>query len=40
MTHKAYSARGQNIKLTHVLRPIPQTQIDRLTVPFAQNPGY
>ena len=37
---KAYSARGKNIKPTHVLRPIPQTQLDRLTVPFAQNPGY
>ncbi|MBD2705632.1 RagB/SusD family nutrient uptake outer membrane protein [Spirosoma sp. BT702] len=37
---KAYSARGQNIKATHVLRPIPQTQIDRVTIPFTQNPGY
>lgn len=24
----------------HVLRPIPQTQIDRTSTPFAQNPGY
>lgn len=37
---KAYSARGQNIKPFHVLRPIPQTQIDRLTISFPQNPGY
>ncbi|GAC1301665.1 MAG: RagB/SusD family nutrient uptake outer membrane protein [Mucilaginibacter sp.] len=29
-----------NIKDYHVLRPIPQTQIDRSTNAFAQNPGY
>ncbi len=37
---KAYSAAGQNIQPHHLLRPIPQNQIDRLTVPFAQNPVY
>lgn len=37
---KAYSSGGQNIKPHHQLRPIPQNQIDRLTVPFAQNPDY
>ena len=29
-----------NIKPTHVLRPIPQTQIDRTAGGYAQNPGY
>ncbi|RRB02246.1 RagB/SusD family nutrient uptake outer membrane protein [Larkinella rosea] len=31
-----------NIKETHLVRPIPQTQIDRVTNPgeFTQNPGY
>lgn len=31
-----------NIKEMHLVRPIPQTQIDRITNPgeFAQNPGY
>lgn len=37
---KAHSARGQNVKEFHLLRPVPQTQIDRLTVSFPQNPGY
>lgn len=33
---------GTNIKAYHVLRPIPQDQIDRVTEgpPFSQNPGY
>jgi hypothetical protein len=31
---------GPNIQPFHALRPIPQTQIDRTTTPFAQNPGY
>lgn len=31
---------AQNIQPHHVLRPIPQTQIDRTTVEFPQNPGY
>lgn len=35
-----HSAAGQKIKPHHLLRPIPQIEIDRLTVPFAQNPGY
>lgn len=35
-----YSARGQEIRDHHLLRPIPQSQIDLLTVSFAQNPGY
>ncbi|GAB3250946.1 RagB/SusD family nutrient uptake outer membrane protein [Larkinella harenae] len=31
-----------NLKETHLVRPIPQTQIDRVTNPgdFLQNPGY
>ena len=29
-----------NILPFHVLRPIPQTQIDRTSTPFPQNPGY
>jgi starch-binding outer membrane protein, SusD/RagB family len=30
-----------NVKAIHLLRPIPQTQIDRSDVGvFAQNPGY
>lgn len=37
---RAYSAAGQNIQPYHLLRPIPQSQIDRLTVPFPQNPNY
>jgi starch-binding outer membrane protein, SusD/RagB family len=33
---------GTNIKPTHVLRPIPQDQIDRVTAgpAYPQNPGY
>jgi hypothetical protein len=33
---------GPNIKQYHLLRPIPQTQLDRITNPgeFLQNPGY
>jgi hypothetical protein len=29
-----------NIKSFHVLRPIPQIQIDRTSTPYPQNPGY
>jgi hypothetical protein len=29
-----------NIKAFHVLRPIPQIQIDRTSNPYPQNPGY
>ncbi|PYP07977.1 MAG: RagB/SusD family nutrient uptake outer membrane protein, partial [Gemmatimonadetes bacterium] len=29
-----------NIKPFHVLRPIPQIQIDRTSNPYPQNPGY
>lgn len=29
-----------NIQPHHVLRPIPQSQIDLTTVPYPQNPGY
>lgn len=36
----AYSALGQGIKDFHLLRPIPQNEIDRLSTPIAQNPGY
>ncbi|MBL7750973.1 MAG: RagB/SusD family nutrient uptake outer membrane protein, partial [Chitinophagaceae bacterium] len=33
---------GPNIQSFHVLRPIPQSQIDRVTEgpAFPQNPGY
>lgn len=31
---------GPNIKEHHVLRPIPQSQIDRTRNEFPQNPGY
>ncbi len=31
---------ASSIKPFHVLRPIPQTQIDRTSTPFPQNPGY
>jgi len=37
---RAHSEAGQNIQPYHLLRPIPQNQIDRLTVPFPQNPNY
>lgn len=38
---KAYNPDAKNnIQPFHVLRPIPQTQIDRITCCFAQNPGY
>jgi len=29
-----------NIQAFHVLRPIPQIQIDRTSTPYPQNPGY
>ncbi len=32
--------RAANIRDFHVLRPIPQDQIDRTSTPFPQNPGY
>jgi starch-binding outer membrane protein, SusD/RagB family len=38
---KAYNAQARNnIQPFHVVRPIPQTQIDRTTCCFVQNPGY
>ena len=38
---KAYNPDAKsNILPFHVLRPIPQTQIDRTTTTFPQNPGY
>lgn len=38
---KAYNPQARNnIQWFHVLRPIPQTQIDRKTCCFTQNPGY
>lgn len=35
-----YSANGQGIEAHHLLRPIPQIEIDRLAEPIEQNPGY
>ncbi len=38
---KLYNAEARNnIQPYHALRPIPQTQIDRTSTPFPQNPGY
>ena len=38
---KAYNPDARNnVQWFHVLRPIPQTQIDRTTSPFPQNSGY
>ena len=37
---RANSANGQNIQEKHLLRPIPQNQIDRVTTKFPQNTGY
>jgi hypothetical protein len=38
---KAYNPDAKNnIQPFHVLRPIPQTQVDRTTCCFTQNPGY
>lgn len=37
---KQHNKDGAGIQPHHVLRPIPQTQIDRVTNEFAQNPGY
>ncbi len=38
---KAYNADARaNIREFHVLRPIPQTQVDRTAGGFPQNPGY
>lgn len=37
---KAYSTQGQNIQPHHLLRPLPQNEIDLLSVPIAQNPNY
>src|SRR5437870_958912 len=40
-TYNWQDATGKtSIQPYHVLRPIPQTQIDRTTTPFPQNPGY
>lgn len=37
---RAYSANGQNIQEYQLLRPLPQNEIDLLTTPIPQNPGY
>jgi len=37
---KAHSAHGQNIQEFHLLRPLPQNDIDLLETPIEQNPGY
>ena len=34
------STASENIQEHHLLRPIPQTQIDRTTNEYSQNPGY
>lgn len=36
----AHNAQASAIQPHHVLRPIPQNQIDRSAVPYPQNPGY
>lgn len=36
----AHNPQAGAIKPHHVLRPIPQNQIDRASTPFPQNPGY
>ena len=40
---KAYNSTASAVQAFHMLRPIPQTQIDRTeggVASFAQNPGY
>lgn len=37
---KKYNPNAVNIKAYHVLRPIPQAQIDLSTIKFPQNEGY
>jgi hypothetical protein len=37
---KLHNPTAQNIKAHHVVRPIPQDQIDRSDGGYAQNPGY
>ena len=37
---RAYSQQGQNIQPHHLLRPLPQNEIDLLSVPIEQNPNY
>jgi starch-binding outer membrane protein, SusD/RagB family len=37
---KYNSDAAPNIKDFHVLRPVPNTQIERTSIPFPQNPGY
>ncbi len=37
---KKWNPDAQAVKEHHVLRPIPQDQIDRTTNTFAQNTGY
>ena len=40
-TYNWQDATGKtSIQPYHVLRPIPQNQIDRTTTTFPQNPGY
>ena len=36
----AHAPNGQAFKDAFVLRPIPQEELDRLSVPMSQNPGY
>ena len=37
---KLHNPTAQNIKAHHVVRPIPQDQIDRTDGGYSQNPGY
>jgi hypothetical protein len=37
---KAHSQKGQNIQPHHLLRPLPQNELDLLTTPIEQNPNY
>ena len=37
---KQHNPTASNIKSHHIVRPIPQDQIDRTSGGYAQNPGY
>jgi hypothetical protein len=37
---RAHNPGAVNLQDYHALRPIPQSQIDLVSTPFPQNPGY